>query len=102
MPTRRELLKVAGGLALVPMINMPVSAADKLPLDDPAAIALKYVEDAADATDKIDKMGVSGADQLCSNCRFYTAGEEGWGGCTLFQNRLVTEKGWCAGWIPTA
>ena len=47
MPTRRELLKVAGGLALVPLINMPAIAADKLPLDDPAAIALKYVEDAA-------------------------------------------------------
>lgn len=100
MPSRRDVLRMAGGVALIPLVNLKVHAADKVPLDDPAAVALKYVEDATQAT-RADKMGVAGAEQLCSNCRFYTASAEaGWGGCTLFQNRLVAGPGWCAGWVP--
>ncbi|MBL6690006.1 MAG: high-potential iron-sulfur protein [Pseudomonadales bacterium] len=100
MPSRRDVLRMAGGIALIPLVNLKVQAADKVPLDDPAAVALKYVEDATQAT-RMDKMGVAGADQLCSNCRFYTeSAEAGWGGCTLFQNRLVAGPGWCAGWVP--
>ena len=36
-------------------------------------------------------MGVKGSDQVCTNCRFYGLVEEkdDWGGCQLFQNRLV-------------
>ena len=102
MRTRREFLAITGGLALIPLINMPVVAAEKLPLDDPAAKALRYVEDASQASGQTDKMGVAGADQLCSNCRFYTAPDGDFGPCTLFQNRLVAAKGWCTGWIPTA
>lgn len=100
MPNRRDVLKIAGGMALIPLVNVNVRAADKVPLDDPAAVALKYVEEANQAT-RVDKMGVAGAEQLCSNCRFYAASaEEGWGGCALFQNRLVAGPGWCAGWVP--
>jgi hypothetical protein len=102
MRTRREFLAITGGLALIPLISTPAVAAEKLPLDDPAAKALKYVEDASQASGKTDKMGVVGADQLCSNCRFYTAPDGEFGPCTLFQNRLVAGKGWCAGWVPTA
>jgi hypothetical protein len=102
MRTRREFLAITGGLALIPLINMPVLAAEKLPLDDPAAKALRYVEDSSQASGKTDKMGIAGADQLCSNCRFYTAPDGEFGPCTLFQNRLVAGKGWCAGWVPTA
>lgn len=102
MPTRRDVLKIAGGVALIPLVSLPAFGADKVPLDDPAAKALKYVEDATLAVGRVDKMGVAAADQLCSNCRFYTAADEGWGGCTLFQNRLVAGPGWCAGWVPTA
>ncbi len=103
MPNRRDVLKMAGAVALIPLVNMPARAADKVPLDDPAALALKYVEDATQAT-RTDKMGVAGSEQLCSNCRFYTASadEADWGGCTLFQNRLVAGPGWCAGWVPMA
>ena len=102
MTTRRKFLAATGSLALIPLISKPVIAADKVPLDDPAAKALKYVEDASQASGRADKMGVAGADQLCSNCRFYTAPNGDSGPCTLFQNRLVTGKGWCAGWVPTA
>ena len=102
MKTRREFLAATGGLALIPLISSTVIAAEKMPLDDPAAKALKYVEDASQASGKVDKMGVAGADQLCSNCRFYTAPNDEWGPCLLFQNRLVAGKGWCTGWVPSA
>ena len=106
MTTRRQFLKATSALALIPLANVTsfsAQAAEKVPLDDPAAKALKYVEDAAEA-DRADKMGTAGAEQFCDNCRFYTvsADQEGWGGCMLFQNRLVAAKGWCAGWVPTA
>lgn len=101
MATRRHVLKLAAGATLLPVINVPLQAAEKVPLDDPAAVALKYVEDATQA-ERTDKMGVAGADQLCSNCRFYVAEDDGWGGCALFQNRLVAGPGWCAGWVPMA
>ena len=101
MTTRRKFLAATGGLALIPLISRPVMAAEKVPLDDPAAKALKYVEDASLASGKVDKMGVAGADQLCSNCRFYTAPNDGWGPCLLFQSRLVAGIGWCTGWVPS-
>lgn len=103
MTTRRTFLKGAAAVALIPVVNLPglAQAATKVPLDDATAKALKYVEDATQAT-RTDKMGVAGSDQLCSNCRFYVAdaGEAGWGACALFQNRLVAGPGWCAGWVP--
>ena len=102
MPTRRSILKAAGGLALVPLINLPARAAEKVPLDDPAAVGLKYVEDAAEAVGRVDKMGVAAADQHCANCRFMGAVTDGWGPCMLFQQRLVAAEGWCAGWVPAA
>ena len=103
MTTRRTFLKGVAASALIPVVSISplANAATKVPLDDPAAKALKYVEDASQAT-RADKMGVSGTDQLCSNCRFYVADatETGWGACALFQNRLVAGPGWCAGWVP--
>lgn len=103
MSTRRTFLKVAASTALIPLVNLPTiaQAAEKVPADDPTAKALKYVEDATQA-ERADKMGVAGADQLCTNCRFYveSAGPDGWGSCALFQNRLVAGPGWCAGWVP--
>ena len=88
MTTRRKFLAATGGLALIPLISRPLMAAEKVPLDDPTAKALKYVEDASQASGRIDKMGVAGADQLCSNCYFYTVPDDEWGPCILFQNRL--------------
>ncbi|MDA0976965.1 MAG: high-potential iron-sulfur protein [Proteobacteria bacterium] len=99
MMNRRTFLKAAGAASLIPLVQLPAFAADKVPLTDPAAIGLKYVEDAAQAT-RTDKMGVAAADQICGNCRFYIGDEPEWGPCQLFQNRLVTHGGWCAGWVP--
>ncbi|MFT7218479.1 MAG: hypothetical protein ACI8Z1_000088 [Candidatus Azotimanducaceae bacterium] len=102
-PTRRNVLKFAAGAALIPLLPGSVYAADKVPTSDPTALALRYVEDTAEAVGKTDKMGVAAADQRCDNCRFYVASAEaGWGPCALFQNRLVAGPGWCAGWVPSA
>jgi len=102
-PTRRNVLKFAAGAALIPLLPLSVQAADKVPLSDPTALALKYVEDTTKAVGKSDKMGVAAAEQRCDNCRFYvTSAEAGWGACALFQNRLVAGPGWCAGWVPSA
>ena len=57
MPTRRSILKAAGGLALLPLVNVTVNAAEKVPLDDPAAVALKYVEDANQAVGRVECRG---------------------------------------------
>ena len=107
MTTRRAFLKATAGVALIPVVTVPTHFAlaaqrtAKVPADDPTAIALKYVEDATKAT-RPDKMGTPGNAQVCTNCNFYKAdaSNPGWGGCVLFQNRLVAGPGWCAGWVP--
>ncbi len=37
-------------------------------------------------------------DQLCSNCLFYTAAQDGRGKCQLFTQGVVAEGGWCSSW----
>lgn len=109
MISRRQFVKLSAVAASIPLISQVklVSSASaatmgKVPIDDPAAVALKYVEVATTAT-RTDKMGVSGSEQVCGNCRFYKDSETpAWGGCALFQNRLVAKEGWCVGWVPVA
>ena len=69
MTTRRDFIQRASALAvlpLIPAISFESLAAAKVPLDDPAAKALRYVEDATLAK-RADKMGVAAAEQVCSN-----------------------------------
>jgi len=109
MVSRRRFVKLSAVAAAIPLfsqVNLVSSASAaamaKVPTDDPAAVALKYVEVATTAT-RTDKMGVAGSEQICGNCRFYKDSETPeWGGCALFQNRLVAKEGWCVGWVPTA
>ncbi len=102
MTSRRQFIKLSGAAVLVPLINIPVaSAAEKVAADNATAVALKYTGDATNAT-RTDKMGTVAAMQFCNNCHFYTADAavSGYGACTLFQNALVAELGWCTGWTP--
>ena len=71
----------------------------RVPVNDPVAMALGYVEDATKVDAK--KYPQYKAGQICENCALYTgpAGKED-GPCTIFQNRLVTAKGWCATYAP--
>ena len=82
------------------LIASATAAVGKVPEDEPAAAALNYVEVASTAV-RADKMGVAGSEQICGNCLFYKDSKKPeWGGCALFQNRLVAEQGWCMGWVP--
>lgn len=107
MPSRRTFLKVAAGAALIPLVNIDMSkalATEKVSPSDSTAVALKFVEDGAKSTHRVDKMGVKAADQFCDNCQYYSAeaSAKGWGGCALFQGKLVPAKGWCMGWTHKA
>jgi hypothetical protein len=105
MTTRRTFIKTTAKLGLIPLLPVSMLSlgddAKKITTDDPAAKALRYIEDATQAA-RSDKMGVTAADQLCSNCQFYTVStsDAALGPCMLFQNRLVVGAGWCAGWVP--
>ena len=37
--------------------------------------------------------------QVCSGCALYQAGENGRGGCSLFQKGQVSADGWCTSWV---
>ncbi len=105
MTTRRTFIKTTAKLGLIPLLPVSMLSrgddAKKITTDDPVAKALRYIEDATQAA-RSDKMGVIAADQLCSNCQFYTVStsDAALGPCTLFQNGLVVGAGWCAGWVP--
>lgn len=109
MVSRRKFIKITALSASVPVLGQVslvpwayAAVMNKVPVDDPGAIALKYVEEATSAT-RIDKMGVPGSEQICGNCKFYKYSQtQDWGGCLLFQNQLVAKQGWCMGWVPIA
>jgi hypothetical protein len=108
--SRRDAVKMMmGGLAAVPLMNlvgMAAAQAEDLPhvtADDPTAVALKYVENAADA----DRAGAArpGAppeEQNCANCQFIQAAEGDWRPCQLFPGKAVAAAGWCASWTLKA
>lgn len=98
--SRRDLLKdlvtgamLAGVATLQPE---PARAADGPPISesDPAAKAVKYVEDAKQA-----KGAAPGS--TCANCALYQ-GKEGakTGLCQIFPGKTVVAAGWCASWAP--
>ena len=91
---RRDFLKLSGssiiGLTLGGVV-LRANAQEQLNLDDPTAVALKYVH-----ASKVEG-------QYCDNCQ-YVAGEDGqeWRPCAFFPCKVVEDKGWCAGWMKKA
>ena len=96
VPSRRRFLIVAAmataalPIAMRLMGNAHAAGLTKLPLDNPQAQALGYVEDASTAKNPNCKPG-----SACSNCQFFTAGT---GACSLFAGFSVSPKGWCSAW----
>jgi hypothetical protein len=103
--SRRDAIKMmVGGLAAVPLMNlvgMAAAQAEELPhvtADDPTAIALKYVDIAADADRAAAaRPGKPPEEQHCANCQF-SQGEGEWIPCQLFPGKSVSATGWCASW----
>jgi len=91
---RRKFVTLMGtGAAVVPLsalvASLPSHAAD--PLVDPSSAAakgLQYVSESAKA------------DQNCSSCVLYTAGEGDMGACPLFQGSQVLGSAWCSAYVP--
>ncbi|WP_133470173.1 high-potential iron-sulfur protein [Paraglaciecola marina] len=88
---RRDFMKLSGS-ALIGVtlggVALHANAQERVTLDNPTAAALKYVHISE----------IEGKN--CENCQ-YLQGEAGseWRPCTFFPNKLVSSKGWCAGWL---
>jgi hypothetical protein len=104
MQSRRIfLLKSIGAAVALPAAGKALAQAAPAKVDpkDAQATALGYVEDASKADAK--KFPRWAKDQNCANCQLYVKkGDDGWGGCTLFPNKLVASKGWCSAWVKKA
>ena len=101
---RRFLIGAATAVAAVPfaahLLSTAAYAQDKprLPLDNPQAKALNYVETTEGLEHPSYKPG-----SVCTNCQFWTGGpDDAWGGCTLFPAFEVAGPGWCSAWAKKA
>jgi hypothetical protein len=98
-PSRRRFVrKLALGAALAPvaLARLTASQAADQPLlspDDPAAVKVKYTEDATQVkTPKGNK---------CSTCALYEGTYNSTQGpCQIFPDKLVKAAGWCSAWAP--
>lgn len=88
---RRDFLKLSGSTLIgvtLGGVALRANAQEKLALDDPTAVALKYVHNSE----------VEGAN--CANC-MYIQGEDGaeWRPCGIFPGKVVAANGWCSAWM---
>jgi hypothetical protein len=93
--SRRRLLRNIA-LAASAIASTQLRAAEELPLisvNDPAAKAVKYVEDA--------KKVKEAENNNCANCSLYN-GKDGavQGPCQIFKGKAVKAAGWCNAWAP--
>ena len=99
--SRRSLVKnLAAATAAVSILRSVKSSAADLPhlnVKDPQAVAVGYVEDAAQVDAKKYPAYVKGSS--CDNC-LLLQGSSGasYRPCTLFAGKLVSAAGWCSGW----
>lgn len=96
VPSRRRfLINAALATAALPVAIGLIREANagglpRLPVDNPQAKALGYVEDAGTTKNPNFKPG-----SVCSNCQFFTAST---GACSVFAGFSVSPKGWCSAW----
>jgi High potential iron-sulfur protein len=100
--SRRALVKTLSlALAAASVSGRQARAAEpqKLDVKDPAAVALGYVESAAQVDVKKYPAFVNGS--TCDNC-LQLQGKAGsdYRPCGLFPGKLVAVRGWCSGWTP--
>jgi hypothetical protein len=100
--SRRALIKTLSlTMAAASVRTRQARAAEpqKLDVKDPAAVALGYVESAAQVDVKKYPAFVKGS--TCENC-LQLQGKPGsdYRPCGLFPEKLVAVSGWCSGWTP--
>jgi hypothetical protein len=99
--TRRAVIKhlswAAGLSAALSRRQSAAEEANRLGVQDPAAVALGYVENASQVDVKKYPAFVPGSN--CENCLQLqgTAGNN-YRPCSLFPGKLVSVSGWCKGW----
>lgn len=96
---RRFLMQAAFAAVALPLAarliaNAEARALVKLPVDNPQARALGYVEDARTTRNAAYKPRSE-----CSNCQFFSATT---GACSLFAGFQVSATGWCTAWSKKA
>jgi len=100
--SRRALVKTLSlAIAAAGSVGRQARAAEpqKLDVKDPAAVALGYVENAAQVDVKKYPAFVKGSN--CENCLLLQgkAGSD-YRPCTAFPGKLVAVSGWCSSWTP--
>ena len=100
--SRRGFLSQLAAVPVGTAILSQRATAEDLPqisTDEPAAIALQYVHDAAEVDPANSPRFQAGQD--CTNC-LQIQGEDGaeWRPCAIFPGKLVAAKGWCSVWVP--
>lgn len=96
--SRRDLIKsLALGAAAAALPARSAPNTPKLDVNDPAAVSLGYVENAAEVDPKKFPRYVQGSN--CDNC-LQLQGKPGdnYRPCGLFPGKLVAVGGWCSGW----
>jgi len=98
--TRRALVKnlgLAAGAAALPFRRSRAAEPLRLDANDPAAIALGYMENADQVDAKKYPTYVQGS--TCENC-LLLQGSSGssYRPCNLFPGKVVSAAGWCSGW----
>ncbi|HWM68154.1 MAG TPA: high-potential iron-sulfur protein [Steroidobacteraceae bacterium] len=98
-PTRRRFVQtwlLGASLAPLALSRFTTSRAADQPLlspDDPAAVKVKYTED---ATKEKNTMG-----HKCATCALYEGTYSSTQGpCQIFPDKLVKAAGWCSSWAP--
>jgi High potential iron-sulfur protein len=99
--TRREALQrlalTAGISAALPWRQTRAAEPQRLDVNDPAAVALGYVENAAQVDPKKYPEYAPGSN--CDNCLQLQGGAgNSYRPCSLFPGKLVSVGGWCKGW----
>ncbi|MEP6885098.1 MAG: high-potential iron-sulfur protein [Gammaproteobacteria bacterium] len=92
-------LGLAAGAAALASGPAPSAEDPRLDVKDPAAVALGYVENAAQVDGKKYPDYAPGSN--CENCLQLqgTAGNN-YRPCSLFPGKLVAVSGWCKAWTP--
>jgi hypothetical protein len=95
----RNLSVAAGISAVLPWSRTPGAEPARLDVKDPAAVALGYVEHAAQVDIKKYPDYVQGS--TCENClQLQGSAGNNYRPCSLFPGKLVSVSGWCKSWTP--
>lgn len=102
---RRDLIIRAGLAVPILLAGSRIIAAEPpmLAVDDPIAVALRYVEDGGTIDPaKYLRPAPVGARQACANCALYQSVSGEAGTCSAIPGKLVKGAAWCSAWAPRA